>query len=271
MKMALTVLEAKVQFNPQLVAMARERRRFCNSSWLSTWLAPIRDTMDRVPLRSGFLSGRIKCVLAASLLGVSSFAAPTKVFLGGGEIVSEAPLRYWGGDAVALQILSHRPLPEPEVHVLAKALTAPLRLEGMDYQASKLEEGLYSHIVSFTAPEPREQQRYLLKFGPEGMNLLFDVYPAWLREQVARKAAAYKIQIEPKHSGAGEFFAQFESENPEPQKRPTLKIVHSEHELVIRQSPQKIVWKTNCDALDAADPSHVLRFEALLDTLRTIT
>jgi hypothetical protein len=207
--------------------------------------------------------------MAISLLSVSSFAAPTKVFLGAGEFISEKPLRYWSGDAAELQILSHRLLPEPEVHLLSKALTAPVRLEDMNYQASKLEDGHYAHIVTFTAPEPREQQRYLLKFGPDGTNLLFDVYPVWLREQVVRKAAAYEIRIEPKHSGAAQFFAPFESESRDQQKRPILKIVHSEHELVIRQSPKKIIWKTNCDALDTADPSHVLRFEALLNTLKT--
>lgn len=206
---------------------------------------------------------------ACFIFNVAALAAPKQVFIGAGQFICNEPLRFWSGDAAAIEVLSNRMLLEPEVHLLSKALTAPLELDDTSYHPCGLEEGLYSHTFSFKVPQAREQQRYLLKFAPDGTNLLFAVYPDWLREQVARKAAHYEIMIDPKHSGAVKFFAPFESEPTDPVKRPILKIVHSEHELLLQKSLSKIIWKTNCDNLDADDPSHALRFEALLDTLKT--
>ncbi len=210
------------------------------------------------------------CLAAGLLIFGTAFAEPVELFLSSATALPDEPLRGWGGRAAEFHIYSNRRLSEPQAFVLSQKLTAPVQLHAANFQSREIEPGLYLNEYAFAFPKSRAQQRYLLQFEGEGLSLVMDVFPVWLREQVARKAKAYSIQIEPEHARAEQFFTDLGVDMTIRAKRPTLHLVHSEHELVFRESSAEVIWQVNCDTLDANDPGPVLRFEALLEALKTL-
>lgn len=209
-------------------------------------------------------------LLLLFFLGSVANAAPAEVFLSPELKLPQEPARFWAGEPATLRIFAHRQLADPEIYLLSKALAAPLQVEVRQDRSSRTESGLFLHEFTFTAPEPRLQQRYLLRYPGAGLGLSFDVYPQWLRQQVAGKAAAYSIRIQEPTSQAKDFFAHFQSEDARPGKRPVLEVVPSQQEVLIRVSRNRTIWKTNYGRLDASDPMQTVHFEAILDTLNEL-
>jgi hypothetical protein len=176
-------------------------------------------------------------------------------------------LAFWGGQLVQLRILSNQELKTPSIRVLSKALVAPVELADVQFKSSQLEDGLYQHDFQFRSPEGRAQLRYMMQFNEIEGAVLFDAYPRWVRTQIARQAAEFSIFVQPPHPKADAFFDML---GVDLARKPgtSLRIQHSDTELLIQKPGGQYIWKTNCDALSLDDPRFALGFGQIMETIR---
>lgn len=201
------------------------------------------------------------------LLAAALNAAPIQVFLGPDLALPKQPPSFWGGETARLHVYSNKEIFEHETYLITTEMSLKCNLDKEVDLPYMTKGGLFLHELSFIAPETKvSRQRYLILYD-EGLLLYFDVFPQWLREQVKRKAAAYSIEINEPSSNVQDFFNPFLIDAPKQDKRPVLEIIHSEHEILLQRSGNKVAWKTNFTQLDANDPIQTLRFEKILDTL----
>ncbi len=198
-------------------------------------------------------------------------ATAADVFLSSELTLPPEPPRFWAGEPASLNVYSHRLLSNPKIYVLSDLLAAPVEIKFVADHSLQTPSGLFLHAFSITAPETRLPQRYTLRYPEADLGLNFEVYPQWLRQQVAAKAALFSIRLQNPTSQATDFIALFQSKIPDEDRRPELEIVSSEDDLLVRITRNRFIWKTNFNRLDAKDPRNTVRFETVLDTLNDLS